>query len=49
MVQWVKNPTAAAQVATETQVSGPIPGPLQWDKGASIARAVVWVTTAAWI
>ena len=38
MAQWVKNPTAAAQVTAEAQ----------WVKGSSIAD-VVWVTAAAGI
>ena len=36
MVQWVKNLTAAVWIAG----TGSIPGPVQWDKGSGIAKAV---------
>ena len=39
VAQWVKNPTAVAQVAAEVWVQGL--GPVQWVKGSSIATAVV--------
>ena len=35
VVQWVKNPTAAAQVAAKAQVH--FPGPGQWVKGSGVA------------
>ena len=45
MVQWVKNLTAAAQVAAEAL--GLIPSPVQQVKGSSIATATEQVTAAA--
>ena len=37
MAQWVKNPTAAAQVTVQVQVQ--FPSPVQWAKGSSVAAA----------
>ena len=45
MVQWVKNPTAAARVAAVVRVSSL----MQWVKKFSIASAVVKVAAEAWI
>ena len=38
--QWVKNLTAAAQVAAEAQVQSPQPSLAQWVKGSGIAAAM---------
>ena len=42
MAQWVKNPTAVAQVTAEAQV----PSPAQWIKESGIAAAALWATAA---
>ena len=47
MVQWIKNPPAAAWVAKEVQLS--IPSLVQWVKGSGIAATVAWFTIVAWI
>ena len=46
VVQWVKNPTAAAQVAAEVLVWSLAQ---QWVKGPSVAAAAAWVIAAAQI
>ena len=35
VVQWVKNLTSVAQVASEVQILSPVP--VQWIKGSSVA------------
>ena len=48
MAQWVKNPTAVAQV-TEEVGAGSFPVPAQWVQGSCIAVAVVQVTAVTCI
>ena len=45
MAQWIKNPTAVAQVTAEVQVQSPA----QRVKGSSIATAMMQVTAMAQI
>ena len=50
MAQWVKNPTATAQVTVEvwpSTLAQYIPGPVHWVKGSSIAAAVVQIQSLA--
>ena len=42
---WVKNPTAAAEVAAEAQAR--FPGPAQWLKGSGLATVAMQVASAA--
>ena len=46
MVQWVKNPTAAAQVAADVQVRSPA-----WDggvQGSGVAAAAAQIQSLGW-
>ena len=45
MVQWVKTPTAAAQVRSADS----IPGPAQWVKGSGVAAVAVQIKAEAQI
>ena len=44
MAQWLKNPTAVAEVTAEAQVPS-LPG--QWVKRSAVATTAVWFATAA--
>ena len=41
VAQWVKHPTAAAQICCRAM--GVIPGPAQWVKGSRVATAAVQI------
>ena len=41
--------TMGLEVSLQCQVSGLIPGPVQWVKGSRIAAAAALVATVAWI
>lgn len=47
VVHWVKNPTAAAWVATEAG-TGSVPRPLQQVKGSGVTAAVAQSQALAW-